>query len=68
MDTNNKYLKKETVSNYSSRNANHYDDPMNKNFVYGDQNGHSDTKKSEPLTGNHIKDSTLSEIPKKPLF
>jgi ubiquinone/menaquinone biosynthesis C-methylase UbiE len=36
MDTNNKYLKKETVSNYSSRNANHYDDPMNKNFVYGE--------------------------------
>ena len=36
MSDNNQYLKKETVSNYSSRNANHYDDPMNKNFVYGE--------------------------------
>jgi len=36
MTENNQYLKKATVSNYSSRNANHYDDPMNKNFVYGE--------------------------------
>ena len=31
-----RYLKKITVSNYSSRNASFYDDPMNKNFVYGE--------------------------------
>ena len=36
MSENNQYIKKATVSNYSSRNANHYDDPMNKNFVYGE--------------------------------
>ena len=36
MNENNQYLKKATVSNYSSRNATHYDDPMNKNFVYGE--------------------------------
>ena len=30
-----KLLKKTTVSNYSSRNSSVYDDPMNKNFVYG---------------------------------
>ena len=30
-----KFLKETTVSNYSSRNSSVYDDPMNKNFVYG---------------------------------
>ena len=30
-----KLLKKTTVSNYSLRNSSVYDDPMNKNFVYG---------------------------------
>ena len=36
MIDNKKYLKKITVSNYSSRNSSFYDDPMNKNFVYGE--------------------------------
>ena len=36
MSDNKKYLKKITISNYSSRNAAFYDDPMNKNFVYGE--------------------------------
>ena len=31
-----KLLKKTTVSSYSSRNSSVYDDPMNKNFVYGE--------------------------------
>ena len=31
-----KLLKKTTVSSYSSRNSAVYDDPMNKNFVYGE--------------------------------
>ena len=30
------FLKKTTVTNYSTRNASVYDDPMNKNFVYGE--------------------------------
>jgi ubiquinone/menaquinone biosynthesis C-methylase UbiE len=36
MSVNNQDIKKATVSNYSSRNSTHYDDPMNKNFVYGE--------------------------------
>ena len=36
MSENNQDIKKATVSNYSSRNSTHYDDPMNKNFVYGE--------------------------------
>jgi len=36
MNVNKKHLKKVTISNYSSRNATFYDDPMNKNFVYGE--------------------------------
>ena len=35
MNSNTKFLKEATVSNYSSRNSSVYDDPMNKNFVYG---------------------------------
>ena len=35
MKSDTKFLRKTTVSNYSSRNASFYDDPMNKNFVYG---------------------------------
>ena len=35
MKSNTEFLKATTVSNYSSRNATVYDDPMNKNFVYG---------------------------------
>ena len=35
MEHQKKLLKKATVSNYSSRNSSVYDDPMNKNFVYG---------------------------------
>ena len=35
MESIKKFLKETTVSNYSSRNASFYDDPMNKNFVYG---------------------------------
>ena len=35
MKPDTKFLKETTVSNYSSRNASVYDDPMNKNFVYG---------------------------------
>ena len=36
MEHQKKLLKKATVSNYSSRNSSVYDDPMNKNFVYGE--------------------------------
>ena len=36
MNVNKKHSKKVTISNYSSRNATFYDDPMNKNFVYGE--------------------------------
>ena len=36
MEYQKKLLKKTTVSNYSSRNSSVYDDPMNKNFVYGE--------------------------------
>ena len=35
MKSNTEFSKATTVSNYSSRNATVYDDPMNKNFVYG---------------------------------
>ena len=35
MKSGTKFLKETTVSNYSSRNSSVYDDPMNKNFVYG---------------------------------
>ena len=35
MDSDKKFLKRITISNYSSRNSSVYDDPMNKNFVYG---------------------------------
>ena len=28
-------IRKETVENYSKRNSGHYDDPTNKNFLYG---------------------------------
>ena len=35
MTSDTKFLREATVSNYSSRNASFYDDPMNKNFVYG---------------------------------
>lgn len=30
-----KTIRKETVDNYSKRNSDHYDDPTNKNFLYG---------------------------------
>ena len=36
MNSETRFLKQTTVSNYSSRNASVYDDPMNKNFVYGE--------------------------------
>jgi len=35
MKSDTKFLRETTVLNYSSRNASFYDDPMNKNFVYG---------------------------------
>ena len=36
MNTEISKIKEETVQNYSKRNVSHYDDPMNKNFVYGE--------------------------------
>lgn len=32
----NELIRNETVDNYSKRNSGHYDDPMNKNFLYGE--------------------------------
>jgi len=36
MNTEISKIREETVQNYSKRNVSHYDDPMNKNFVYGE--------------------------------